>query len=184
MHFVTSPPPPPPPEFCIIIVFNFSWVLQSSLACIASVSARVRRESWDESKKRRNDGGGGGEWRNSIFFFFCSRSSFRAITRLETLATQARQPSINKTSKPYFYAIFCGLKPAITFIDHFYFQFPLKQKVSIDQVHYMGSMDLDPGSMFCPYPKVLRRISALWIINIFKIAILQTKFGHHFSVSI
>ena len=36
------------------------------IACIASVSARVRRESWEES------------------------NNFRAITRLETLATQAR----------------------------------------------------------------------------------------------
>ena len=45
-----------------------------TLACIASVSARVRRrERWDESKK----------------IFFGSRSNFRAITRLETLATQA-----------------------------------------------------------------------------------------------
>ena len=25
------------------------------LACVASVSARVSRESWDESKKKRND---------------------------------------------------------------------------------------------------------------------------------
>ena len=35
------------------------------LACVASISALVRRESWDES------------------------SNFRAITRLETLATRA-----------------------------------------------------------------------------------------------
>ena len=53
-------------------------------ACVASVSLRVRRESWDESKKR-NDREGGGD------FFFCSSSYFRAITRLETLATQARR---------------------------------------------------------------------------------------------
>ena len=33
-----------------------------TIACVASVSARVCRESWDESKKR-NDGGGGGERR-------------------------------------------------------------------------------------------------------------------------
>ena len=33
-----------------------------------------------------NDRGGGGE----RTFFFCFRSNFRAITRLETLATQAR----------------------------------------------------------------------------------------------
>ena len=31
------------------------------LACVASVSARVRRESWDESKKGNEGGGGGGE---------------------------------------------------------------------------------------------------------------------------
>ena len=34
-----------------------------------------------------NDGGGGGERRN-LQPFFCFRSNFRAITRLETLATQ------------------------------------------------------------------------------------------------
>ena len=50
------------------------------IACVASVSARVRRESWEESKKKRND----------LFFFNRFRSNFRAITRLETLATQAR----------------------------------------------------------------------------------------------
>ena len=31
------------------------------LACVASVSARDRRESWDESKKGNEGGGGGGE---------------------------------------------------------------------------------------------------------------------------
>ena len=36
----------------------------TSLHCVASISARVRRESWEESKKKRNDGGGGGERRN------------------------------------------------------------------------------------------------------------------------
>ena len=35
------------------------------VACVASVSARVRRESWEESKKR-NDGGGGGERRKRL----------------------------------------------------------------------------------------------------------------------
>ena len=33
------------------------------------------------------------------------------------------------------------------FIDHFYFQLLLKQKVSMDPVQNEGSMDL--GSMFC-----------------------------------
>ena len=36
------------------------------LGCVASVSARVRRERWDESKKKRNDGGGGGERRKRL----------------------------------------------------------------------------------------------------------------------
>ena len=49
------------------------------IACVASVSARVRRESWEESKKK-----------GMTFFFYRFRSNFRAITRLETLATQAR----------------------------------------------------------------------------------------------
>ena len=47
------------------------------LACVASVSARVSRENWDESKKKGMTG------------FFCYRSNFRVITRLETLATKA-----------------------------------------------------------------------------------------------
>ena len=42
------------------------------LACVASVSARVRRESWEEST-----------------FFYSFRSNFGAITRLETLTAQA-----------------------------------------------------------------------------------------------
>ena len=50
------------------------------IACVASVSARVRRESWEESKKKGM----------TFFFFYRFRSNFRAITRLETLATQAR----------------------------------------------------------------------------------------------
>ena len=62
-----------------------------------------------EQKKKRNDGNGGGERRKRLpanptppqslsppsphppshSIFFCSRSNFRAISRLETLATQA-----------------------------------------------------------------------------------------------
>ena len=49
-------------------VHSHHKALSAIVACIASVSARVRRESWDESKKN---------------------SFARAITRLETLATQA-----------------------------------------------------------------------------------------------
>ena len=65
-------------------------VVRSNVACVSSVSSRVRRESWDESfffLKIWNDGGEKG---NLPFFFFCSCSNFRAITPLETLATRAR----------------------------------------------------------------------------------------------
>ena len=37
-----------------------------TVACVASVSARVCRESWDESKKKRNDVGRGGERRKRL----------------------------------------------------------------------------------------------------------------------
>ena len=48
-----------------------------NLACVASVSARVRRKNGDESKKKGLKGEGEG--------------NFRAITRLETLPTQATE---------------------------------------------------------------------------------------------
>ena len=38
---------------------------EEAVACVASVSARVRRESWEESKKR-SDGGGGGQRRKRL----------------------------------------------------------------------------------------------------------------------
>ena len=52
------------------------------IACVASVSARVRRERRDESEKKRNDGGGGGE-RRIVFRFYSN------LPRLETLAAHA-----------------------------------------------------------------------------------------------
>ena len=54
-----------------------------SVACAASVSARVRRESWDESKKKKKVMTG--------MTFFAPVLTFGAITRLETLATQANR---------------------------------------------------------------------------------------------
>ena len=73
------------------------WIQQSSinntlsiLACVASVSTRVSWGVGRERKKRRNNGGGQRRKRlPSPFHFFPSRSSVRAIPRLETLATQA-----------------------------------------------------------------------------------------------
>ena len=61
-------------------------------------SLRSKRFPASSSRaKKRNDGGGGGERRNlfsppnpASTFFFCSHSNFRAMTRLETLATQAK----------------------------------------------------------------------------------------------
>ena len=41
-------------------------MLSTLLACVASVSVRVRRESLDESKKKRNEGGGGRERRKRL----------------------------------------------------------------------------------------------------------------------
>ena len=41
--------------------------IQAAIACIASVSARVRLQSWDKSKKKKkNDAGGGGERRKHL----------------------------------------------------------------------------------------------------------------------
>ena len=62
------------------------------VACVASVSARVRRER--EQKKGMTGEGEGKEGTSSplplpLQPFFCFRSNFRAITRLETLAKQA-----------------------------------------------------------------------------------------------
>ena len=37
-----------------------AWLASPQIACIASVSARVRRESWDESKKKEWEGRGKG----------------------------------------------------------------------------------------------------------------------------
>ena len=53
------------------------------LACVASVSARVRRKNWDESKKRVTP--------SPFIPLFCSRlsSQFYRRTRAETLSTQA-----------------------------------------------------------------------------------------------
>ena len=56
-----------------------------SLACVASVSSRSRgssRKLGQEQKKKWMTGEGAKP-------FFCFRSNFRAINRLETLATQA-----------------------------------------------------------------------------------------------
>ena len=54
--------------------FYFTLLLQKRLACVASVSARVRRESWEESKKR-NDGGRGGK-EGTTFFSIASALTF------------------------------------------------------------------------------------------------------------
>ena len=71
-------------------IHSYNTRSSPSIACVTSVSTRVRRERRDESKKKEMTGEG------DRF-----RSNFRAITRLETLATQAT-PSNNlciKTSR-------------------------------------------------------------------------------------
>ena len=84
------------------------------LTCIASVSVRVWRESWDESKKKEWRGRGRGEKfllfpSPSLFHFFCSRSNFRAITRLETLAAQARR-ELEPKCVPQWFLGSCSLR--------------------------------------------------------------------------
>ena len=83
------------------------------VACVASASARVRRERWDKSGKKRNDGGGVGERRfpllPSPFHFFCSRSNSHAITRMETLATQATL-GVHHAFFVHFFAIVARLR--------------------------------------------------------------------------
>ena len=60
------------PSWCFLkdILFTFIWKLTTNhadnifhflLACVASVSARVRRERWDESKKKGMTGEGKGK---------------------------------------------------------------------------------------------------------------------------
>ena len=56
--------------------------------------ARFVYKAGTRAKKNMNDGGGGGERRNLFFGF---RSNFRAITRLETLATQATVLSVESS---------------------------------------------------------------------------------------
>ena len=70
-----------------------------NVACVASVSSRGSpRKLGQEQKKRGKAGEGEGKEGTSSPlplplqpFFFCFRSNFRAITRLETLATQATE---------------------------------------------------------------------------------------------
>ena len=60
--------------------------VRSRVACVASVSSRgSSRKLGQEQKKKWMTGEGDGN-----IYFFCFRSNFRPITRLETLATQAR----------------------------------------------------------------------------------------------
>ena len=58
--------------------------------------ARFVYKPGTRAKKNTNDGGGEGERRN-LQPFFCFRSNFRAITRLETLATQATVLSVESS---------------------------------------------------------------------------------------
>ena len=73
--------------------------MRRQVACVASV---FRASSWREvgTRAKKKEMTGEGEGKEGILlspphppstFFFCSRSKFRAITRLETLATQARR---------------------------------------------------------------------------------------------
>ena len=76
------------------------------VASVASVSPRVCQVG--TRTRKRIEGRGGAAWERrkllfspppqpSIFHFFCPRYNFRAITRLETLASQANYKEINIT---------------------------------------------------------------------------------------
>ena len=72
-------------------------LIRRKLACVASVSSRGSSRKLGQEQKKMNDGRGEGNEGTSsplslpLQPFFCFRSNFRAITRLETLATQARR---------------------------------------------------------------------------------------------
>ena len=76
------------------------------IACVASVSARVRREKLGREQKKGMTGEGEALALTSSNSF--NSSNFRAISRLETLATQAR---LDKTSRHQ------GLEKPSPFID-------------------------------------------------------------------
>ena len=68
------------------------WLRNVSLACVASVSARVSRESWDESKKRK-------EWRaiacenirlSSLFVAGDVSRGWRSATQRNVLSDEER----------------------------------------------------------------------------------------------
>ena len=70
------------------------WLRNVSLACVASVSARVSRESWDEAKKKRNDG----QWpaKTSVSPRSSSLGTFRADEGLRLSETSSATKSEEK----------------------------------------------------------------------------------------
>ena len=85
---------------CSCYVFSqwFAYFFLIKLACVASVSTQLHQESWDKSKKKKELQGrvrtrGKKDpllpFPSPFHLFFGSYSNFRAITRLETIATRA-----------------------------------------------------------------------------------------------
>ena len=73
------------------------------IACVASVSTQVWRESWDENKEKEWQGRGRERRKQRFLFspplspfilFFCSCSNFCTITQLEMLATHVTLPKV------------------------------------------------------------------------------------------
>ena len=84
---------------CSCYVFSqwFAYFFLIKLACVASVSAQLHQESWDKSKKKKELQGrvrtrGKKDpllpFPSPFHLFFGSCSNFRAITRLEAIATR------------------------------------------------------------------------------------------------
>ena len=77
-------------------VVSHAYILRHSSRVLAQPAQQAFPREFVEkvgtrakNKKGQGRGRGRGLKEPSTFFFFCSRSNFRAVTRLETLATQA-----------------------------------------------------------------------------------------------
>ena len=79
-HNAPCLPPPPPPEFCIPIVSNFSWVLQSSL---------------EKSKTMVRQSFGGGK-HGALWSMTCENGE---LTNIQTRSVSSLQDVIDKSKQ-------------------------------------------------------------------------------------
>ena len=97
------------------------------------------------------DGGGGGERRNlfspSPQPFFCFRSNFRAITRLETLATQAK---LLHFKSPYTVSIL-SLFFEVSVVNQKYSRLSLNGHLYKTDTSLNGHLELVPAFLYSLY---------------------------------